>query len=132
MKKALKLSVLFLFVLLLTIFSFSSNDTIAVSTDQYVGQVQLGGDTIGIQIKTKVEIVGKYEIVKENAKIRPWENSDIEEGDYIYSVNDVLINSNKDLIPEYTLIQSQTSKLFYRVLERRNYIFRLNFISLSR
>ena len=97
MKKDLKLSVLFLFVLLLTIFSFSSNDTVAVSTDQYVGQVQLGGDTIGIQIKTKVAIVGKYEIVKENDKIKPWENSDIEEGDYIYSVNDVLINSNKDL-----------------------------------
>ena len=97
MKKALKLSVLFLFLFLISIISFPSKKVVAVSTDQYLGQVQLGGDTIGIQIKTKVEIVGKYEIVVNNEKLKPWENSDIKEGDYIYSVNAMIINSNSDL-----------------------------------
>lgn len=97
MKRALKSSVLFLFILVIIFLSFPSNKTVAVSTDQYLGQVQLGGDTIGIQIKTKVEIVGKYEIVVDNTKIKPWENSNIQEGDYIYSVNNSIINSNADL-----------------------------------
>ena len=97
MKKTLKLSVLFLFIILISIISFVPNNVIAVSTDQFLGQVQLGGDTIGIQIKTKVEIVGKYEIVVNNEKLKPWENSNINEGDYIYSVNNVIINSNSDL-----------------------------------
>ena len=51
MKKTLKLSVLFLFIILISIISFVPNNVIAVSTDQFLGQVQLGGDTIGIQIK---------------------------------------------------------------------------------
>ena len=87
---------LLLFALLFVLTSFN-NETIAVSTDRYLAEVQLGGDTIGIQIKTNVEIVGKYEIVCNKEKIKPWENSDIQEGDYIYSVNNVIIKENKDL-----------------------------------
>lgn len=91
----------FLLFIVFTIISFfvisSSNNVVAVSTDQYVGEVQLGGDTIGIQMKTKVEIVGKYDIIVDNEKIKPWENSDIVEGDYIYSVDNNLIYSNEDL-----------------------------------
>ena len=70
MKRTLKSSVLFLFILVIIFISFPSNKTVAVSTDQYLGQVQLGGDTIGIQIKTKVEIVGKYEINKQLVRIQ--------------------------------------------------------------
>ena len=87
---------LLLFILSFVLTSFN-NETIAVSTDRYLAEVQLGGDTIGIQINTNVEIVGKYEIVVNKEKIKPWENSDIQEGDYIYSVNNVIIKENKDL-----------------------------------
>ena len=97
MKKTLKYSVFLILIAFISFLFISPNKVVAASTDQYLGQVQLGGDTIGIQIKTKVEIVGKYEIVINDEKIKPWENSDIQEGDYIYSVNDVLINSNNDL-----------------------------------
>lgn len=99
MIKTLCKKVLLFFVLLFLIFvSFPKlNITTAVSTDQYLGEVQLGGDTIGIQIKTNVEIVGKYDIVKDGVKIKPWENSDIQEGDFIYSLENNLIKSNSDL-----------------------------------
>ena len=117
MKRALKSSVLFLFILVIIFLSFPSNKTVAVSTDQYLGQVQLGGDTIGIQIKTKVEIVGKYEIVVNNTKRKPWENSNIQEGDYIYSVNNSIINSNADL---NNIINNTENNILNVVLLRDN------------
>ena len=98
MKKTLKISLLFLiFTFLFAFFVPNNTKVVAVSNDQYLGKVQLGGDTIGIQIKTKVEIVGKYEVVVEDKKIKPWENSDIKEEDYIYSIDNVIISSNKEL-----------------------------------
>lgn len=99
MIKTLCKKVLLFFVLLFLIFiSFPKiNITTAISADQYLGEVQLGGDTIGIQIKTNVEIVGKYDIVKDGVKIKPWENSDIQEGDFIYLLENNLIKSNSDL-----------------------------------
>lgn len=101
MFKTFKKSILLLVLtFVFTIISFSNksiNQAVAISTDQYVGQVQLGGDTIGIQIKTNVEIVGKYEIVVQNEKNKPWEKADIEEGDYIYSIDNNIIKSNEDL-----------------------------------
>ena len=85
MKKTLKFSLLFLiFTFLFAIFTSNNTKVVAVSNDQFLGKVQLGGDTIGIQIKTKVEIVGKYEVVVNEEKLKPWENSDINEEDYIY------------------------------------------------
>lgn len=98
MKKTLKFSLLFLmFTFLFAIISPKNIKVVAVSNDQFLGKVQLGGDTIGIQIKTKVEIVGKYEVVVNEEKLKPWENSDINEEDYIYSIDNILINNNKEL-----------------------------------
>lgn len=96
--KALKSIILLLLFTLLSFFVIGfNNKTIAVSNDRYVGEVQLGGDTIGIKIKTNIEIVGKYDIVVNDVKIKPWENSDIEEGDYIYSIDNVVVKSNNEL-----------------------------------
>lgn len=96
--KALKSIILLLLFTLLSFFVIGfDNKTIAVSNDRYVGEVQLGGDTIGIKIKTNIEIVGKYDIVVNDEKIKPWENSDIEEGDYIYSIDNVVVKSNNEL-----------------------------------
>ena len=96
--KALKSIILLLLFTLLSFFVIGfNNKTIAVSNDRYVGEVQLGGDTIGIKIKTNIEIVGKYDIVVNDVKIQPWENSDIEEGDYIYSIDNVVVKSNNEL-----------------------------------
>ena len=54
--KALKSIILLLLFTLLSFFVIGfNNKTIAVSNDRYVGEVQLGGDTIGIKIKTKDE-----------------------------------------------------------------------------
>lgn len=97
MIKTLYKKILFLLLIVLILPIFSYDKVTAVSTDQYVGQVQLGGDTIGIQIKTNVEIIGKYDIINDGNKIKPWENSDIKEGDFIYSVDNNIIKSNNDL-----------------------------------
>ena len=87
-------------ILLFTIFISSTNNNVEVKAFQksdIIGEVELGGDTIGLKIDTKVEIVGKYEVKTKNGDFKPWENSDIIDGDYIYSINSMIINNNDDL-----------------------------------
>lgn len=96
--KTFRSIILLLLLSLLSFFIFGfNNETIAASTERYVGEVQLGGDTIGIKIKTNIEIVGKYDIVANGGKIKPWINSDIEEGDYIYSIDNIVVQTNSEL-----------------------------------
>lgn len=98
MLKTFKTSIIILVFVILSYFCVTSNTTSeVVSTNKIIGEVQLGGDTIGIKIKTKVEVVGKYDVVVNNEKLKPWNNSDILEGDYIYSIDNIIINSNNDL-----------------------------------
>ncbi len=97
MKKTLRFSILLIILLLISIFIIKPSEVIATSSDKYVGQVQLGGDTIGIQLETKVEIVGKYEVNTADGKVKPWNKSNLREGDYIYSINNNIINKNDDL-----------------------------------
>jgi len=94
LKKIVLLIIFTIFSFILTGFNTTST---AVSTDQFVGKVQLGGDTIGIQIKTNIEVVGKYEIIVNNEKIKPWENSNINEGDFIYSIDNIIVKTNQEL-----------------------------------
>lgn len=97
MKKILRF--LLLFILSLCCFSTSSkNDIITTSKEiEKIDDVILGGDTIGLHIKTNVQIVGKYEVLTNNGNVKPWEDSNIQDGDIIYSINNNIINSNDDL-----------------------------------
>lgn len=115
MKKTLKFSVLFILLLLFSLFILKPSEVIATSTDRFVGEVKLGGDTIGIQLKTKVEVVGKYEVTTKDGKVKPWNKSNILEGDYIYSINDNIINNNDEL---NELVRSTTDNNLDLVLIR--------------
>lgn len=60
------------------------------------------GNAIGMKLYTKgVMVVGMSEIEKDDStKIKPFENSQIEEGDSIISVNNNEINNTEDLISQ--------------------------------
>lgn len=99
MKKILRF--ILLFVLCLCFLGFPS-DTYAYQSSEVsktidkIGDVIIGGDTIGLRIKTNVTIVGKYNVLTNNGNIEPWKNSDIRDGDIIYSANNYLVKSNDD------------------------------------
>lgn len=59
--------------------------------------VILGGDSIGLQMSTEVQIVGTYEVDIGETKVMPWKNSDIKEGDVILMIDDYPINNNTDI-----------------------------------
>src|SRR5690554_2008133 len=60
--------------------------------------VVLGGESIGLQINSKVSIVGFYDVETNNhKKISPWKDSDILEGDIIISVDDNKVESNANI-----------------------------------
>ena len=96
MKKILT-RILLLVLFTITLYSYNLSENIISASTEYVGEVQLGGDSIGLQIDTNVEIVGTYEVITLEGKQKPWENSDVKKGDFIYSVNDILIKNNNDL-----------------------------------
>ena len=70
---------------------------IPINAQAYSNKVILGGNNIGIEVKTKgILVVGLYEI--DNKLIA--QSSDIQVGDYIIRVNDNLINSISDFTNE--------------------------------
>lgn len=73
--------------------------------------VYVGGENIGIKINTGVVIIGKYEVDTADGKISPWENSNIEIGDEIISINGLKITDNKSLINVLKNIETSTTKL---------------------
>ena len=102
-------------ILLFTIFISSTNNNVEVKAFQksdIIGEVELGGDTIGLKIDTKVEIVGKYEVKTKNGDFKPWENSDIIDGDYIYSINSMKIIGDLNGDDIYYLMILLTSQLY--------------------
>lgn len=122
MFKTFKSSILIIVLLLLSYFCITDEKVInAVAEDKYIGEVQLGGDTIGIKINTNVEIVGKYEINVNNQKVKPWINSNIEEGDFIYSIDDKIITCNNDL--NNIISQSNKETLNLKLIRNNQLIY---------
>lgn len=77
-----------LLLLLLTIVS------IPISINAYSNNVVLGGDNIGIEIRSKgVLVVGFYKVGKSS----PGKNAGLQKGDVITGVDDTVINSITDL-----------------------------------
>lgn len=77
-----------LLLLILAIFS------IPITINAYSNNVILGGDNIGIEIKSKgVLIVGFYNV----GKTSPGKNAGLQKGDIITGVDDTVINSITDL-----------------------------------
>lgn len=99
MKKILKLILLFVFCLIFSSSNVSGKELTqdVITNEDKIANVVLGGDTIGLHIKTKVMIVGKYEVATRNGNIKPWDNSNIIDGDQIYSIDNNYIKSNNDL-----------------------------------
>lgn len=62
-----------------------------------MAQVILGGDSIGLQMNSKVYVVGFYDVVTEDGKVTPWKNANVMEGDIIITIDDQKINSNADI-----------------------------------
>lgn len=99
MKKILKF---ILFSFLCLCFLNYSSDLNALESNEVsktvdiIDDVTICGDTIGLRIKTNVTIVGKYDVLTQNGKVKPWNDSDINDGDIIYSANNCLVKSNDD------------------------------------
>lgn len=99
MKRILKLILLFVVCLLVSSSNVNGQELtkdVIASNDQ-IANVVLGGDTIGLHIKTKVMIVGKYEVATNDGNVKPWDNSNILDGDQIYSIDNNYVKSNNDL-----------------------------------
>ena len=95
-----KILSLIIFVCLLCLGNLSINASDNLKT------VILGGDSIGLQMSSKVSVVGFYDVeTSSGKKISPWKASDIKEGDIIVSIDDTPINKNEDVA---NLIKNKT------------------------
>ena len=98
LKKWIKYLKINIFIsLLLIIISFFTLTGVYASETKYVIP---GGDAIGLKIDTGVYVIGKYNVLVGSAKLMPWKNSDIEEGDRIISLNNKKIYSIDEMLDE--------------------------------
>ncbi len=56
-----------------------------------------GGESIGLQINTGVYITGKFDVTTDTGRKSPWENSNIEKEDIIYTIDGKTVNSIKEI-----------------------------------
>lgn len=102
MRKLFKIfSILLFFSLFLTI-------EVRANSDEYV---YLGGDSIGIKMKTGVYVAGKYQVQTTKGKISPWKETDIELGDRIETINGIRIDNNEQLLKYLSTCQSDSVQL---------------------
>lgn len=81
----------------------------------------IGGESIGIQLNSKVHVVGFYEVETANKKkISPWENSNILEGDIIISIDNQKVESNADIAK---IIQNKDNVNLKLLRDGENYIY---------
>lgn len=84
---------LFIVLIIISVFLISINVN-ATSNKKYV---ILGGESIGLQINTKVTITGKFEVKTNDGLKSPWKNSDIEVDDIVKRVNGQSVESINDI-----------------------------------
>jgi stage IV sporulation protein B len=94
-----------------------------VSASETMNTVILGGDSIGLQMNSRVHVVGFYEIETEDGKVSPWKDRDINEGDIIVSIDDSSVQSNADITTliankdHITMKLQRSNEYVYTVLE---------------
>jgi len=71
---------------------------LGINAAEFNKVVILGGESIGLQLNSKVHVVGFYDVdTVDNKKVSPWKFSDIQEGDIIISIDDQKVESNADI-----------------------------------
>lgn len=118
LKKIIRLNLIVTF-LVLCLFSITSSKVFATN-DLYVIP---GGDAIGLKLETGIYVAGKYQVNSKDAKLSPWKNSDILEGDKIISCNGITVFKTSDL---NRLISNTQNNVAVLGISRNNQNFTTN------
>ncbi|OKZ65243.1 MAG: SpoIVB peptidase [Clostridium sp. 28_12] len=94
-------------------------ETIAVKGEEIkISDIQVipVGEVIGIKLYTSgVLVVGTSEIEGiDGQKYKPYENTGIQEGDSIISVNDIIVNNTEELIDAINLYEGESVNIKYQ------------------
>mgnify|MGYP003293323099 CR=1 FL=1 len=100
----------FIIICIITFFTFLIGPLYNINAENSE-YVYLGGENIGIKLNTGITIVGKYEVETHNGKIKPWENSDIQNGDEIISIDSLKVSDNQSLLNVLLNSNKKTVKL---------------------
>lgn len=92
----------------------SSNEIIDASTLEEI-EVIPSGEIVGAKLYTSgVLVVGTSSITGENGETyKPFENTEIEEGDSILAINDIIINNTEELINIVQISNGEKIKIKY-------------------
>ncbi len=117
LKKTFFLSIL-IFLYLFVLSRSYLPETIAVRGEEMrISDVQVIpiGEIVGIKLYTSgVLVVGTSEIEGlDGIKYKPYENTGIQEGDSIISINDIIINSTQELIDAINMYNGEKLKITY-------------------
>lgn len=117
--KIVSLNLLFVFMLSFNIGNIMYKSTLAVEKDNNIKKVYIGGEPVGIKIKTKgVLVIGVNNIETENGiKISPAIKCGIQIGDNILSIENNIVKDAEDL---YKVLSKCSGKKLKLNIERKN------------
>ncbi|HHU56401.1 MAG TPA: SpoIVB peptidase [Acholeplasmataceae bacterium] len=90
-----------------------------INASTFEKTIIIGGESIGLELNSKVHIIGFYEVETDNKKVSPWENSNILEGDIIISIDNQKVESNADIA---NLIKNKDKVRLKLLRDGENYI----------
>ena len=97
-------------------FCFGFNNIVFAESDYVI----LGGDSIGLKFSTGVIVSGKYKVETCTGKVSPWENSDINVGDKIIEIDNVMINNTSSFLKYLKIVNDDSCIL---TIERNERVF---------
>ena len=105
-----------IFVILFCLFFNLKVNAYQINDQEYI---YVGGEAIGLRVKTDVCVAGCYAVVKDGKIYKPWESAGICDGDYIIKYNNYDITSTKSLLEAINAAKTAESDI---VLKRNENI----------
>ena len=129
--KTLKKIILLFILFFLYVFILSKNympETIAVEGEQIkISDIQVipVGEIVGIKLYTSGVLVVGTSAIKgiDDLSYKPFENSEIKEGDSIISINEKIVNNTEELINSINMCNGEEIKIKYKSKDKEKTCF---------
>lgn len=90
--------ILYVFTLVLVAFLLSKEEVKTSLVSKNDTYVCLGGESIGLNLNTGINVIGKYEVSTDDGTYKPWSDCDISKNDIITKIDGIDVDTIDDMV----------------------------------